>query len=45
MKIYCGRDAKEALPNIKYRERGKKDSLMAERDKGEVLPTYRVTRR
>jgi hypothetical protein len=47
MKIYCGRDAKEALPNIKYRETGKKESLslMAEGDKGEVLPTYRVTQR
>jgi hypothetical protein len=41
------RDAKEALPNSKYRESGKKESLslMAERDKGEVLPNYRVTHR
>ncbi len=37
----------EALPNSKYRKKGKEESLslMAERDKGGVLPTYRVMHR
>jgi hypothetical protein len=41
------RDSKEALPSSKYRERGKEESLslITERDKGEVLPTYIVTYR